>query len=328
MPGVQKLNLPVELVKFLKYLYFVEGASKHTIKAYSLDLYQAFQVLGVPRLRLDSTQIKAEKTSAEAHCISVSEAQLLSSTKAALNKWALLSSASRQRKCSSLKSFLSFLFREEIIVKDLSSQIVLPKAPQKLPHFLSVDEVMALLGSLYSELKQASSKDRPVLIKIQALILLLYGGGLRVSEACMLKWSQIHINQRTLFIYGKGGKERQVVVPSATIKAVEALPKEGLFIFGHKPLNTKTAYTWVREWGARAGLIKPLHPHALRHSFATHLLSGGTDLRVLQELLGHQSLISTQKYTHLSMENLARTVEAHHPLGQQDRHRFKADKNS
>ena len=326
LSGTPKLDLLTHLVKFLRCLRSIEGASELTIKAYSLDLYQTFQGLGVQRQDLNPTEPKFDNTASQSPSISVSEIQLLSCAKGALNKWAALSPASRQRKCSSLKSFFSYLFREEAITKNLSSQIILPKVPQKLPHFLSVDEVMAVLHVLSGELKQASPENLPVL-KAQALILLLYGGGLRVSEACNLKWSQIHADQRTFFIDGKGGKERQVVVPSATVKALKALPKEGKFVFGHRPLNTRTAYGWVKEWGARAGLIKPLHPHALRHSFATHLLSGGTDLRVLQELLGHQSLTSTQKYTHLSLENLARTVEAHHPLGQESGRRSKADKN-
>lgn len=326
MKGNRGPFLPAHLVKFLKNLHYIEGASELTIKAYSLDLFQVFQPLGVPRLRWLAAEGQFIDAPDQISSISCSETQLMECVNAALNKWAELSPATRQRKCSALKSFLSYLFREEVIDRNLSSQIVLPKAPQKIPHFLSVDEVMSLLRTLYGALKNTSPEELPPLARAQALILLLYGGGLRVSEACNLKWTQIRGGQRTLFIKGKGGKERQVAVPAATIRAIEALPKEGEFVFGHKALNTRTAYSWVREWGAKAGLLQALHPHALRHSFATHLLSGGTDLRILQELLGHQSLTSTQKYTHLSMENLARTLEAHHPLGEEKGRRSKADK--
>ena len=95
------------------------------------------------------------------------------------------------------------------------------------------------------------------------------------------------------------------------------------YVFGQKAIDTRTAYEIVRQSGARAGLLKPLHPHALRHSFATHLLSNGTDLRILQELLGHESLTATQKYLHLSLDKLARTMEANHPLGDKSKRKLK-----
>ena len=90
---------------------------------------------------------------------------------------------------------------------------------------------------------------------------------------------------------------------------------DDLYIFGSKPLDPRKAYSIVKSWGERAGLLKPLHPHALRHSFATHLLASGSDLRVIQELLGHSSLSATQKYTHLSLDSLAQSLSRHHPLG-------------
>ena len=97
--------------------------------------------------------------------------------------------------------------------------------------------------------------------------------------------------------------------------ALEALPRTGEYVFGGDTAwSPRKAFERVREAGARAGLLKPLHPHALRHSFATHLLTSGADLRVLQELLGHRSLAATQKYTHLSLDHLARALEKHHPL--------------
>ncbi|MCB0362325.1 MAG: tyrosine-type recombinase/integrase, partial [Bdellovibrionales bacterium] len=94
-----------------------------------------------------------------------------------------------------------------------------------------------------------------------------------------------------------------------------SLPRKGEYIFGDRPLNPRKAYEWVREAGKQAGLLKNLHPHSLRHSYATHLLSGGMDIRILQELLGHQSLSATQKYLHLGIDKLALTMEQHHPLG-------------
>ena len=104
-------------------------------------------------------------------------------------------------------------------------------------------------------------------------------------------------------------------LPQPTIEALKKLNRQETYVYGKTPLNTRTAYQIVKDWGKRAGLLKPLHPHALRHSFATHLLSGGTDLRILQEILGHASLAATEKYTHLSLEQLSITMESHHPLG-------------
>lgn len=155
---------------------------------------------------------------------------------------------------------------------------------------------------------QSLPEDPPV----RALILLLYGGGLRVSEACALQWKDLVEGARSLRIRGKGGRERVVAVPERTWEALTALKREGATVFNG--LGERKAYEWVRQAGARAGLLKPLHPHALRHSYATHLLTSGADLRVLQELLGHRSLAATQKYTHLSLDHLARSLEKHHPL--------------
>jgi integrase/recombinase XerC/integrase/recombinase XerD len=125
------------------------------------------------------------------------------------------------------------------------------------------------------------------------------------------------LNQRLIQFRGKGGKERIVALVPILAKALENqknISHPGPYVFGHEPLHTRKAFEWVRTWGRRAGLLKSLNPHALRHSFATHMLSGGTDLRVLQELLGHESLAATQKYLHLNMEQLTQTMEDAHPL--------------
>ena len=153
------------------------------------------------------------------------------------------------------------------------------------------------------------------------LFLLLYGTGLRVSEACALKWAQIDLKSRTLRVRGKGSKERIVAFPKSLVplfqkaqKIHKVESKASSTIWGDKELSTRKAYDWIRNRGAKAGLMRPIHPHALRHSFATHLLVSGANLRTLQELLGHESLQATEKYTHLGIDQLARTLEKHHPL--------------
>jgi integrase/recombinase XerC/integrase/recombinase XerD len=148
------------------------------------------------------------------------------------------------------------------------------------------------------------------------LFVIIYGSGLRVSEACALEWRNIDLHKRVLRVAGKGGKERLVPLTAfaAQLLQTRSTPA-GSSLWGPQGLSARVAYNWIRERGAKAGLLRPIHPHALRHSFATHLLTSGANLRTLQELLGHESLQATQKYTHLGIDHLARTLESHHPLG-------------
>jgi integrase/recombinase XerC/integrase/recombinase XerD len=227
-----------------------------------------------------------------------------------MSAWAAsgLSPAARNRKAACLKSFLNWLFEKRLITRDLALQIHMPKVPHRLPHHLSVDEVQALLKALAEGEGLEARYD-------EALILLLYGGGLRVSEACSLRWSAVDFSTRVLRVLGKGSKERLVALPDRVMACLRALPQDGDYVFGPEPLSTRRAYDRVRAAGARAALLQPLHPHALRHSFATHLLTSGANLRTLQELLGHSTLQATQRYTHIGIDQLANTLETFHPHG-------------
>lgn len=284
-------KLSENIDKYLNFMTFIKSASPLTIKHYKLDLSQAFK-------DDNNSQFKP----------SLDEVEVLAIARAAFNRWAHLSLASRNRKAATLKSFFSWAFDEGLTEKDLSLQITCPKVPKKLPHFLSVDEVLSVLKSF-------DEKTPP---REKILFLLLYGGGLRISEACSLQWKDVLLEQKVLRVKGKGSQERLIALPDMSVKALKAWKKEASFndfVFGEAALNTRTAYEMVRQSGVRAGLLKPLHPHALRHSFATHLLSSGANLRTLQELLGHKSLQATEKYTHLGIDQLARTMEGIHPLG-------------
>ena len=225
-------------------------------------------------------------------------------------QWSRLSPATQNRKYACIKSFLKWLFIKNLITKNLQDQVRLNPLPLRLPHYLSVDEALYLVQTLRKEVfTHRKESDKRDLI----LILLLYGGGLRVSEACGLKWKQVDFSKGILRIKGKGGKWRLSVVPELVLTYLRSERKLSGLIF-NPPLSTKKAYDRVKYWGERAGLKKPLNPHILRHSFATHLLNSGSDLRTLQELLGHESLASTQKYTHLHISHLSRLLETHHPL--------------
>ena len=157
--------------------------------------------------------------------------------------------------------------------------------------------------------KKRASQDNSGL-----LFYLLYGCGLRVSEACQIRWSDVFYSKNYINIEGKGGFNRKAILPGKVKEVLQKACKGGEFIWGEKALNPRTAYNWIRRLGTKSGLLKPLNPHALRHSYATHLLSSGSDLRVIQQLLGHKSLAATELYTHLDIHQLARSLEDHHPL--------------
>jgi site-specific recombinase XerD len=280
--------------QFLKHLELVESASTHTLRAYKSDLNQAFKKLG-------SAKFEPEK--------------YLDFCRQAQASWSKLSQNSRNRKLGCLKSFTGYLFDKDIIDQDLRIFLSGPKSQQKIPHFISVDEAIGLIKKIHSDIESCMDPiAKNDFLNDAALILLLYGGGLRVSEACSLKRKNVIFESHTLRILGKGNKERIVAVSQKVIQAIQRLEPHGEFIWGDGPLSTRKAYDRVRFWGARAEILTPLHPHALRHSFATHLLSSGANLRTLQELLGHTSLTATQKYTHVATSKIAEMLETHHPL--------------
>lgn len=282
------------IAKFLKYHENIEVSSPLTLKAYKTDLKQAF-------VNCEKSIIKQISGYND----------LWPACRNALNQWGKLSLASRNRKIATLKSFFNWLYRQRYLDKNYADLLVCPKIPKKIPHFLSVDEVVSVLKFLSNQ----KLKDQKHL-QTKTLFLLLYGGGLRISEACTLTWQQVQWNERRLLIKGKGNKERFAVVPEFTMQSLNHLHNltKSEFVFGEKALNPRIGYQMIHDLGKKVGLMNALHPHALRHSFATHMLASGANLRTLQTLLGHESLQATEKYTHLSVDQLARLVDQTHPL--------------
>ncbi|MBC7741922.1 MAG: tyrosine-type recombinase/integrase [Bdellovibrionaceae bacterium] len=280
---------------FLKYQENIESSAVLTLRAYALDLKQAF-------------------AGKQESILNYSEFWDLA--RPALNKWGQLSLASRNRKIATLKSFFNWLYNEKLTEKNYGSQLTCPKVPKKIPHFLSVDEIISILNFFQiSAGLQLEEKYQKALIKQKTLFLLLYGGGLRISEASNLEWKNVQVSERRLLIKGKGGKERFSILPAFCFDHLQKISlSKTTFVFGDEPLNTRTGYEMIRDLGKKAALMNPLHPHALRHSFATHLLASGANLRTLQTLLGHDSLTATEKYTHLSVDHLARLIDQTHPL--------------
>lgn len=313
-------NLLVLAANYLNFQEYAKTSSKLTSKSYANDLNQFLAPLRTGTIIYQKAKWLVAEVGQQAPK-NVSKAVKNSGTLAidlkllvrqAQANWSTLAASSRNRKHACLKGFFKWMYVEGYILEDIGGQISCPKVPQKIPHFISMDEAISLIDMF----RKSKSKQRD---RDLALILLLYGAGLRISEACGLKWKQIDLEDRTLIVRGKGGKERKVALVQLLVSALKNLPRTGEFVFikpnTNQALDTRSAYELVRKAGAQTGLLKPLHPHALRHSFATHLLSSGTDLRVLQELLGHDSLVATQKYLHLSIESLSRTMEENHPLG-------------
>ncbi len=298
------------LVKYLKYLAFIKTGSIHTLKAYGNDLCQAMnlsQYGKISWLELNQAHIEFKTLNKEEPKINKStlEKQILSH----LNLWSDLEASSRNRKIASLKSFVTWLEESEgLDLTHLKTQLKCPKVPRKIPRFISADEALSILDKLES---QASSELKN---RNECLFLLLYGAGLRVSEACTLQWKHIKLQERQIRVIGKGQKERWIPFPKKLLETLKLLTSHKPYIWGPKPLPVRLAYDIIHKLGESVGLKRPLNPHALRHSFATHMLSSGAGLRELQELLGHTSLTATEKYTHLSMDHLARSMESHHPL--------------
>lgn len=256
-----------------------------------------------------------------------------------------LAPASFNRMMATVRGFLQHLAKIKLI-DDLHwiHQLGRRKLGSRLPHIITVDEAISILRIFDGDKEKNSPPNQtlaapnlveqavpgqtnaPQALVSQALFLCLYGAGLRVSEACQLKWTEIESEKKILKVIGKGSKQRLVSAPQilfhklAELKKTNAYKAPSDWVFPNstsplKPMNTRTAYTIIRKLGQIAGLLSPLHPHSLRHSFASHLLISGADLRVLQDLLGHSSLASTQRYTHLDLDKLAQVMEACHPMG-------------
>ncbi|MBE8162888.1 MAG: tyrosine-type recombinase/integrase [Bdellovibrionaceae bacterium] len=292
--------LQTSIHKFLFYKQYQEACSQHTLRAYSMDLKQFAEQF--TKLRLNANIKKAHWQ------------ELLLYLPP---QWKKLSFSSKNRKLSCLKAFFNFLFEQKILSINWGNKLSTPKVPQKHPHYLSLEEALHLIRVLKTQHEKALTKNHtPTLVASYTtfcLILFLYGSGLRVSEACRLQWSDMDLHNKTLIFTGKGGKQRLVSLLPISIDYLKQLKH---FSNSKSILNlsTRTAYNLVSRAGKQADFTKRLSPHVLRHSFATHLLISGANLRTLQNLLGHSHLNTTQKYTHLNLSDLARKLEKHHPF--------------
>jgi integrase/recombinase XerC len=232
--------------------------------------------------------------------------------------------ATIQRKVAALRALYRFLLRRAGLTRNPASELKTPKLRRKLPRFLSVEqanEVVEMPPNVGTEATRARD---------QAMLELLYGSGLRVSELCGLDLDAVDLSAASARVLGKGGKERIVPVGQKARAALHAYlavrsdlrsskaslkPEQALFLSTRgKRLGVRQVQNLVKQYGVLATGTSELHPHALRHSCATHLLDAGADLRSIQELLGHASLSTTQRYTHVSMDQLQAVYAKAHPM--------------
>lgn len=310
----KRQNLALLAQDFLKFQALTAHTSILTSKSYATDLGQFFSYKKITRLSInpDNNCYEWPKDNLEVWQ-NWDEMVIKDMIKTAQNAWSGLSASSKNRKIGCLKSFFKWLYTEKHIDKDMAQLLISPKVPRKIPHFLSVDEIVALLKTLEKHLETKKRNPLPTYI----LSLIMYGAGLRVSEACKIKWSDINFESGQIKTLGKGSKERMVVLPQRLLQKIKKHLPQSDYLFGEAPYPYHKILADLKYWSLKADLIKPITPHALRHSFATHLLTSGSDLRVLQDLLGHESLTTTQKYTHLSLSKLHQVMEENHPLGEE-----------
>ena len=285
--------------RFLDMMAAEAGASPNTLAAYRNDLERSAEALGGDLGSADSSSV----------------ARLG-------EQWRELSPATVARRSAALRRFFAFLVDEGLRKVDPSAALPRPRFERPLPRILDSDEVARMFGE--AEDRAASGSAIPV--RNLALLELLYGSGLRASELVTLPRGALRKGQPFLILRGKGSKERLVPISSRAEEAVERwlenVPAKSLWLFpsGKKHLSRVRLFQIVRQMAADAGISpERVSPHVLRHAFATHLLSGGADLRVLQSLLGHADIATTQIYTHVDSARLVELVNTRHPLATRSR---------
>ncbi len=314
--------------RYLTHLMVERGLAPHTLEAYSRDL---LEFLGAVAAGRGSGQPPAPSQLDRADLLAFLRAQAARG----------LSPRSVARRLSAVRGFVAFLRREGTLAADPTADLAAPRPPRRLPRGLSADEVARLLA--------APRGDGPIALRDRAMLELLYATGLRVSELVALPLARLDLNRRLVRPMGKGSKERLVPFGEAAEAALRRYLAEGrprllrppersagrrgaapvgaarrraprpradTLVFlgrGGRGLSRQGFWAIIRSHARRAGIATPLSPHTLRHTFATHLLEGGADLRAVQAMLGHADVGTTEIYTHVSRRRLRDVYDRHHP---------------
>jgi len=280
--------------RFLDMMAAEAGASSNTLAAYRTDLERAAETLGG---KLCNARTEDVSRLGEA--------------------WSDLAPSTVARRSAALRRFYGFIFDEGHRTDDPSGALPKPTLQRPLPKILDSSEV----SRLFEAAEERAASDEPLAVRNLALLELLYGSGLRATELVSLPRGALRVGQPFLILRGKGSKERLVPISgraeAAVVRWRENVPGSSLWLFpsGKSHLSRIRLYQLVRMMAADAGIPpERISPHVLRHAFATHLLSGGADLRVVQSLLGHADIATTQIYTHVDSSRLVQLVNARHPL--------------
>ena len=299
MDKIQSIRL---IQKFKQYLLLEKGLSANTLDAYVHDVERLFEHLEGKGMH--PFDVKLED---------------LEEFLASLHDKARIRPRSQARMLSGIRSFYRYLVLEDHIKADPTLLLESPKIGMTLPEVLSVEEIDALIAVIDCS-KREGQRNR-------AIIETMYSCGLRVSEACNLKLSDLYLNEGFIKVEGKGSKQRLVPISERAIAEImeymtdraeiEIKPgnEDYLFVSAHfkKKMSRITMFHIIKELAEQAGIKKTISPHTLRHSFATHLLEGGANLRVIQSMLGHEDIGTTEIYTHIDAHRLRSEIIEHHP---------------
>lgn len=290
------------LDEFTDRLWLEEGLSRNTLESYRRDLVQFAEWL---EKHAGKNLLRAERADIERHLAA---------------RFPLAKPRSISRLISSLKRYYRFALRENQVAVDPTQQIGAPKLPRSLPKSMSEDEVESLL--------KAADDSQILGLRDRAMLETLYATGLRVSELVGMKVSEVSLDMGVVRVMGKGSKERLVPLGEESLDWIRRYLREGrpaildgqlsdsLFVTQRGGPMTRQAFWYlIKRYAMQADIRKPLSPHVLRHAFATHLLNHGADLRVVQMLLGHADISTTQIYTHVARERLKQLHARHHPRG-------------
>jgi integrase/recombinase XerC len=292
--------------RFLAALEVEKGYSLHTCRAYEQGLREFFDFLALQGGPKDTPKMPT---------VSAVTPLMVRGYLAHLHRRNRKSTIAR--KLAALRTFFHYLVKHGILRDNPAKALSAPKQAKPIPDFLPVDEIFRFLDAVKGD-STAALRDR-------AIFETLYATGIRVSELAGLNLGSVHFAEQCIRVRGKGKKERILPIGGAALEAIriyrEALPNHkidpqqpALFLnLRGGRLTARSIGRLLDQWGRNLGMDRPLHPHMLRHTFATHLLDAGADLRVVQELLGHKSLSTTQKYTHVSIDRLMGTYDKAHP---------------